>query len=289
MEENNIDSKKYSLSVRQIVIGLFFIISAIITGTFLLTKELISDKNEALETQNIQKSETIEKLEKKLQDKELGLDNKNTKYSSESAPYSSTNDTSQVNNLLRKIEQLQKEKDNLYKEYIKISYTNLNPKSELSQLIKELNSKDEDIVEKAIEGLFLLKDSLSVQVLQDYYFENIEALSSYSTTLDWINLMWDINYDIGIDFTVKLFTNSDQAISDVAFWYFDKNIVGKKLMTKISNELKPIAMTNKSSFVRTRAKYIITEYEKRMNNESVKDRSMYEILLDIEKAIKDLN
>jgi hypothetical protein len=136
----------------------------------------------------------------------------------------------------------------------------------------------------------MLKDSSSLEIMRKYYFDNIDEFSSGFRTMDWINFMWDINYDVGIDFTIELLKLDEPYTSEYAFTFFKQFIVGNELMNKIIEKLKPVALTHESPIVRTRAKYIIKEYKHRMETEENSDnRSIMEVLLDIEKYLKENN
>ena len=277
MIQNSIEKKKLSLSVTQVITGLFALIVIVVGATYLITKDSISDNNEALKTVNEHLDKELESYKKK--DSKIPI-----------VTMESTSDSTQVKELFEKINKLEKERDILYKELIATSYSALDPKSELQQLLKALKSKDENLRKDALKALFMLKDSNSLEIMRKYYFDNLDEFSNGFRTMDWINFMWDINYDVGIDFTIDLLQLDEPYTSEYAFTFLKQYIVGNDLMNKIINKLKPVALTSESTIVRTRAKYIIKEYNYRIETDDKHDsRSIMNVLLDIEKLLKEKN
>lgn len=283
------ENKIYKFNLKTIVIVIFTTITIVGGSVFTIVKLSMDDKNSALEFSVSEKTKVIE--EQKGQITQLKKSKKLT-YPIPSTPnyIAQNNEDDEIVKLKEKVNQLENERNEILNELINKSYNNLDPKSELSILINELSSDSLELRKKALEGLFILKDPKSINALLAYYFNNINEATKFKYYLDWIDLITELNKDAGQDFVIEMLKSDDDYMSRWAYKYFLEDIQTKDEMKEIIIKLNPIALNNPNTLIRTRAKTIISNFNKIIEtNEKIPDnRSLFRVLLDIEKKIDNL-
>ncbi len=285
MTENN----TYKFSLKTIVIVLFFTITVVGGAVYTIVRLSMDDKNSALEFSISEKTKKLkEQKDEILRLKESG----NLTY-----PIQSTTDyiaegteNKEIIELKEKVIQLENERNIILNELVLKTYENLDPNSELSTLIKELSSDSYEIRSKAIEGLFIIKDPKSINALLAYFFKDSKEATNIKYYNDWINLITTLDKNAGNDFVIEMLKSDDKYMSHWGYDYFLDDMENKEEMKELIIKLQPIAINHANTLTRTRAKKIISEYTKVIeNNEALPDnRSMFRVILDIEKKIDDL-
>jgi len=283
------ENKIYKFNLKTIAIVIFTTVTIVAGSVFTVVKLSMDDKNSALEFSVSEKMKVIE--EQKGQITQLKI-SKKLIYAIPSTPkyIAQNNEDDEIVKLKEKVNQLENERNAILNELINKSYTNLDPKSELSILINELSSDSLGLRKKALEGLFILKDPKSINALLAYYFNNIKEAIQFKYYTDWIDLITDLNKDAGQDFVIEMLKNDDDFMSRWAYKYFLEDIQTKEEMKEINIKLNPIALNSPNTLTRTRAKTIISGFNRILEtNEKIPDnRSLFRVLLDIEKKIDNL-
>lgn len=143
---------------------------------------------------------------------------------------------------------------------------------------------------KALEGLFILKDPKSINALLAYYFNNPEEANDFKYYPDWIEMISELNKEAGQDFAIEMLKSENDYMSFWGYSFFLEDIKSKDEMKQLISKLNPITINNSNVLTRTRAKYIIADYTNRLKNkdEIYDNRSMFRVILDIEKKIDSL-
>lgn len=283
------ENKIYNFSLKTIAIVIFTTITIVGGSVFTIVKLSMDDKNSALEYSVSEKANIIE--EQKYEITQLKKSN-NLTYPIPSTPNYITqgNEDDEIIKLKEKVNQLENERNVILNELIKKSYDNLDPKSELSILINELSSDSLELRKKALEGLFILKDPKSINALLAYYFDNIDEALRFKYYPYWIELITELNKEAGQDLAIEMLKSDDDYMSLFAYRYFLEDIQTKDEMDEVIIKLNPIALNNPNTLTRTRAKTIISNFNRIIEtNEKIPDnRSLFRVLLDIEKKIDNL-
>lgn len=282
------EDKKYRFSLKTIVIVLFTILTISIGATYALISSMISDKNEAL---NISLRDKEKKIDEQRKEIHSLKQNKNHPLEATTTILVDTTGNIEIDKLKRKITVLESERNNLLNELVSKSYDELNPKSELSILINGLNSDSIKTRRNAVQGLFILKDPMSINALVNYFFSNQEEATYNKILLEWIWLITDLNEQAGLDFMLELLKNDDERTSKNGFERLMENVKKKEKMQVLIKKLQPIALNHQNTLVRTRAKILIKEYTYIIEGkkEIPDNRGMFRVLLDIEKKIDKMN
>ena len=283
------DNKIFSFNLKTIIIALFSIITVVGGSVYTIVKLSMDDKNSALEISVSERNTKIIELEEKLD--ELNRINK-VAYPIESTTeyIAEGNNNSEIEKLKERVNQLENERNKILNELILKTYNDLDPKSELSVLIKELSSDSKEKRKKALEGLFILKDPKSINALLAYYFNNPEEANEFKYYPDWIEMISELNKEAGQDFAIEMLKSENDYMSYWGYKFFLEDINSKDEMKQLVLKLNSVAINNPNTLTRTRAKYIIADYTNRLKSEDdINDnRSMFRVILDIEKKIDNI-
>jgi len=252
----------------------------------------MDDKNSALVLSLTEKEKEIVKQEeiiKKLNSVTINS-NLNDPIPSTSQILSSDKESPDIKDLKNKITLLENERNDLLNELIEKSYNNLDPNSELSVLIKELKSDSADLRKNAAIGLFILKDSKSINALINFYFSHNEEARRIEPEFRWIRLIKNMNNESGLDFAIEIMKNEEDYISRWGYDFLLEDMRDKQSMELLIKKLNPIALNHQNSLVRTRAKKLINNYKLYIDGEQElpDNRSLFQVLLDIEKKVNKL-
>lgn len=283
------EDSTYKFSLKAIIITLFTLITVVGGATSSIVKLSMDDKNSALEYSVSEKRKII--AEKNIELKKIKHDI-NLVYPIQSTLGYMTDGTedNEILELRKKVNVLENERNSILNELVLKTYKNLDPKSELSILIKELSSDSLEIRAKAVEGLFIIREPKSINALLSYFFKDVNEATHFKYYNEWTELITSLDKLAGYDFVIEMLKSDDKYMSFWGYRYFLKDVDGKDEMKIIIKKLQPIAINNINSLVRTRSKKIISNYNEVIGNkESLHDnRSLFRLLLDIEEKVDKL-
>jgi len=286
------ENKEYKLSLKTIVIVLFTTITVVGGAVYTIVKLSMDDKNSALEL-------TISEKEKELKKQVTLIEKLNSRnQSTHNIPIPSISqvvsgtdeDSPDVDKLKSRIALLEKERNDLLNELVEKTYNNLEPTSELATLINELKSDSNEIRERGAKGLFILREPKSINALINYYFDYNREARRIEPEFRWIRLIRRMNNEAGLEFAIEIMKYDDDYISRWGYDYLYDDIRDKQAMELLVKKLNPVALNHQNSLVRTRAKKLINNYNDFINGkiELPENRSLFGILLDIEKKVDEL-
>jgi hypothetical protein len=198
----------------------------------------------------------------------------------------------EARSLLAKINDLESEKIALVSELAKYAKDALDPKSELFPLVTQLDSSSEKDRVQALDGLFGLRDARCIPHLVAYYNQHTEEATRHPGTeiWRWFNLLFGMDRQAGIAFTIDVLTGKDEFNATEAYEFLRDSEFDANDAAKVSDRLREVALRNKDALTRTRAKLLLQYYESRNRPGFQKrdDRSLMDVLLDIESDIKKL-
>jgi hypothetical protein len=141
-------------------------------------------------------------------------------------------------------------------------------------------------------GLFSLRDPRSIPYLIAYYNKSPdEATRGANTSIwQWFNLLLSLDRQAGITFMLNVLAAGDRHLGDTALKFLRNTIDGPEEIAKTKERLNEIALHNDDALTRTRAKLLLEHYNARSKPgyQEIDDRSIMEVVLDIESEIKKL-
>lgn len=208
------------------------------------------------------------------------------------ATLEASSNSAEVKSLVAKINNLESERNELLNNLLKHAKNALDPKSELYPLVNQLDSGSEQKRARALEGLFSLRDPRSVPYLIAYYNKHPqEATTGDNTEIwRWFNLLFDLDRPAGLSFMLNVFAGGSQLNADFAYRDLRGMAGDTKDVSAIRGRLREIALRSPDALTRTRAKLLLQDYQE-WNKPGFKqpdNRSIMEILLDIERDVKKL-
>jgi hypothetical protein len=250
-------------------------------ATFAITKYATENRVAALEREVAQKEKAIQQLKPSVSNIDA------TPYIPEATLQAGPN-KQEAQQLVNKIQGLETEKRALISELSKYSQNTLDPKSELFPLVKQLESSSTAERLRALQGLFSLKDPRSIPYLVSYYKRSPdEATQDFNTNIyEWFNLLLHLDRPTGITFILDVLSSGDRYRTLVTVEYL-KRLGDKADVAKIIPRLQEVALYSKDAQIRMQAKLLLQEYQL-PSFKPKEPRSMYDILLDIEAAVKKL-
>ena len=81
-------------------------------------------------------------------------------------------------------------------------------------VVGQLASTDDNKQEQALRGLFELKDPRSLHSLISYFYGQPEGEIGRVSIYDWLDLIWELDWKIGIEFTTKLLERNNTHYSN---------------------------------------------------------------------------
>jgi len=185
----------------------------------------------------------------------------------------------------------EKRKNEIIKKIVLVQADIFDPSSEISSLANLLKSSNKDERRNAIVGFFEIKNPNTALYLSDYFFSHQgETTSGYMPSImEWIKLFDNFGLDEGLLFCINLIKEGDYFNSRTGYRELNYKVLSGIDISKFESELKSIALMSKDPLKRTWAKTIQNNSDEIKKNASiVKDRrSLFNILLDIEKLLQD--
>ena len=301
--EQNVDNQQRKIKMKDLTITKIIgwvgaIILAVAAGTFTLTKYSNEQTTEALKQQiEIERQKRIE-VEKKLKSpnesqnpisvipaKELAAELKNP----------------EILELASRLEILEKEQRSLIEKISSKSVSSLDPRSELSVLIDQLNSEDAEKEGKAIDSLFELNDPISFGPLVNYFLKSPEnATQGYNPGIgSWYDFFVNLDESAGIEFVVGQLDSTYRFNSGVAYSVLNRELDSIERIDNALPSLKNLAIRSKNSPARAYSKILIERLSERKeeiisekeeeNHEPSEKPSLRDLVEEVLKEVKSLN
>ncbi|ANQ48600.1 hypothetical protein MY04_1223 [Flammeovirga sp. MY04] len=286
------ENNEYKFNLKTIVAVLFTTITVVGGAVYSVVKLSMDDKNSALELTISEKEKEIKKQETLIN--KLNKTSKSTHNVTIPAisqvRVEKEDDSPELDKLKSRIAILEQERNELLNELVEKSYNTLDPNSELITLLNELKSDSADIRIRGVNGLFILREPKSINALVNYYFDHNKEARRVETEIRWITLIRRMNDEAGLEFAIEIMKYNDDYISRWGYDYLYEYIRDKQVMNILIKKLNPVALNHQNSLVRTRAKKLIKNYDDIISGkiELPDNRSLYGILLDIEKKVDNL-
>ena len=248
------NNKVSEMTIASIITWGITLLGLVAAGVFAITKYMNSNAIRALEDRVRLKDDKIREYEQKLSTGELFAQ----KYLPAHAVAAGLND-SNIESLVTKIEELEKQKEQLLLEVSTKAASSLDPRSELSTLLAQLESDDEAVRAKAIDGLFTLRDPLSFLPLVKY-LENRpdEATGGRNPYIGkWFSLFIEAGGIAGVEFVAAQLENPQGIWSESSFSTLNYELDTVQLIEDAIPVLENIALRSSSSLARTKAKVLI--------------------------------
>lgn len=230
------------------------LLGLVAAGVFAITKYMNSNAIRALEDRMRLKDDKIRKYEQKLSAAEPSAQ----KYLPAHEVAAELNDTD-IKSLVSKIEELEKQKEQLLSEVSIRAASSLDPRSELSTLLAQLESEDEAVRAKAVNGLFTLHDPLSflplIKFLENRHDEATGGQNPYIG--EWFSFFIETGGTSGVEFIAAQLESPRAGWSDMAFSKLEYKLDTTQLVDEAIPVLENIALRSTSSLVRVKAKVLI--------------------------------
>ena len=281
---------KTPFTLSQVIAGAFALIVVVAGGTFTLTTYSSSQQTELLKLKNKELIKELRVEKNKTNDVNLKANFNKTNIipevvlNQESGP--------ELKKLALRISDLEKERANLLSRFADQSIDKFNPKGEVSKLIIQLNSSKQEMRLSAVKGLFNLKDKQTFSSLVAYFHKYPEEATRSESIVDWIWFLFDLDEIAGTEFAIQLLESDISNYSEIAYQKLEREIKSKKAAESAVPLLRSIALQSSSSLSRTRAKILLRTIERRIKEKYFSkdhdERSLFRVLLDIEKLIKNM-
>ena len=170
-----------------------------------------------------------------------------------------TNISDRYIELVTRISDLEREREVLIKELVDDSINVLDPTSELSGLLEQLNDGSAKEREQAVTALFALEDIRSIPSLIAHLNNRRREALNQKYLFQWYDFMWNVDMPSAITFAIsELESTDDERISDAFSELMKAPIEGSEdYLREMINNLEAIAVTNSNALIRTNAKLVI--------------------------------
>jgi len=295
MKTKNSAGHETQVSVRTIFRWSSIVLPTVVAATFAITKYASSEHTATLRT-------ALEAATQREQDVLQKLHTLTARESSErQAPIlpdvtiEAAGDSADLKELATRISKLEEERDQLLNQLAQGSQDALEPSSELATLIRQLSSKEPELRKQAVRGLMELKDPRSATALTKYFYEQTDELHPGGLSIyDWLNGLRSIEPRSAMRFAIQLLESDNEYFADAAYFMLCKEDLNAASIEQSISTLEGLALRSENSLTRTRAKLLVKEYSGRFKARTDEgrredSRSLYQVLYDIEKAVKSLS
>lgn len=254
-----------TITIQQAVTWGIPTLAAIIGATFALTKYSNANAMRALEDRLKLKDDKLRDFETQLhfpQKSERDDAHARAVYLPMQAAASQISDP-EATELAKRIEDLEHQRELLLSELSTRATASLDPRSELSNLLSQLQSSDNAVRRKAIEGLIVLKDPLSFPALMNFLMSNSdEATSGNNPRINqWFSVLIETGGPKGAEFVVSQIEGTDPSWSEAAFSAIRYDLDTPELIDGAMPSLESVALRHSSTATRTKAKMLIQHLE----------------------------
>jgi hypothetical protein len=206
-------------------------------------------------------------------------------------------DVRSVDALAQKLAAVERERDALIQDLSQNALGSLDPNSELPVLLNELRSGEQKVRIHALDGLFVLRDRRSFAYLAAHFKSHMDDVDGTEHGWGpWYSLLIDLDPHAGIEMVVGELDSERYLRSSVAYDALNAKIKTVELIDIAKPCLESFALRSQNSFARTRAKVFLDRLAQRRsemeqgkaNGGDNDNRSLYEVLLNIEKVVLKL-
>ena len=242
------------MTVTSIITWGITLLGLVAAGVFAITKYMNSNAIRALEDRIRLKDDMIRENKKISIAAELSTQ----KYLPAKEVAAELNDTD-IKSLVSKIEELEKQREQLLSEVSIRAASSLDPRSELSSLLTQLESKDETVRAKAINGLFTLRDPSSFLPLIKFLENHTdEAAGGLNPSIgEWFSFFIDTGGTSGVEFIAAQLESPRPVWSDIAYLKLEYRLNTTQLVDEAIPVLENIALRSTSNLARVKAKVLI--------------------------------
>lgn len=242
------------------------IVLAVAGGVFGLTKLITRQNEKALKRDKEEAEKRAVNAEKQLATLSSSRGTEDAKLPTPRLPVDVKNQD--VSELTEKISELEKEKVQLLDQLSEKTVSSLDPRSELSILVKQLKSDDEDLRSQAIIGLFVLKDPASFSPLIKFLVADRKEATGKNNPgiLSWYELLIELDPEGGIEFAVKELESENDYLSRSAYRTLIWELKSVESIEAALPHLKNLALRSESTLGRTHSKVLLSKLEERLKD-----------------------
>ena len=278
-----------TIEISKLVPWVGSIVVAVSIGVYTFTKYLNKQVVDAFQQRLNAKDEKLEDLKKQLEQYQTDIKNENIK---DLVLPNATKENLPIE-LINKYEQKRNELNDIIVIIQNASSNIFEPNSEISNLAELLKQDDTNARKNGVKGLLELRDDNITSLLLSYFFlHEKEATIGILTIGEWIRHFDSISKDTCISFCLNLIKNGENFNAQCAYeWLLNNHCqhnYGYEDLKPYIQELKVMAINHNEPLRRTWAKKLIEIYEflKDFPGLNLKQRGMYQIVLDIESYLK---
>ena len=246
-----------TITIQQVITWGIPILIASVGATFAITKYNNANARRVLEDRLKLKEDKIKEYAVRLSESQHSADSP-LKHS----PVREMNrqlNGKETSDLTNQIDALEAERDRLLSELSNRATASLDPRSELSNLLSQLKSADKETRNKAVQGLFALKDPLSFIPLVNYLENHTDEATKGSNVYlgAWFTALIQIGGPKGAEYIASHTESTRQSWSEAAFSNLQYTLSTPELIDGAIPALERCALTHPSTFTRTQAKVLI--------------------------------
>lgn len=191
--------------------------------------------------------------------------------------------------LAKRIEDLEHQRELLLSELSSKATASLDPRSELSNLLTQLQSSDKAVRSKAVEGLVVLKNPLSFPALVNFLVSHPDEATSGDNPfiIRWFSVLIETGGQKGAEFVVSQIEGSNPGWSEAAFSTVQYALDTPELIDGAMPSLESAALRHSSTAARTKCKLLIQslsakkkEYVERQKEREERERYRAELDAD---------
>ncbi|MEW5734561.1 MAG: hypothetical protein AB1921_06885 [Thermodesulfobacteriota bacterium] len=255
--------------------------AAIAAGTFALVKYSNANAIRALEDRLKLKDDRIHDFEEKIDALQVQIGDR-TPTATVYLPAIGT--TEEINNpkaqeIAKEIGELESKRDQLLSQLASLATVSLDPRSELSGLLAQLESNDQEVRSKAIDGLMELKDPLSFPALVDFLMKHPdESISRRNPPINkWFSTLIAADSQKGVEFVVSQIESDQPGWADVALTTIRYELDRSELIDAAIPSLESVALRHPSPTTRTKAKILIQHLKEKKKQHEEREKRYEEI------------
>ena len=256
------------LSMKQIIPWVGAIVVAIALATYTITKLSIQSHILALEEKLDGARDSAKEAENEISRLKTKKIHNTASQESQNYIQNTSKEIPKFENIVERIDALEKERNILLQELASKSQDSLDPKSELMTLISGLSSDNFDIRAKSVRGLFELKDKKAFNSLVAYFHKYPDEATDIEPINGWYDELISINEEAAAEFIVKQLESEMRRHSYWAYDALQTKIREIGALQNITKDLEYIAFRSSSTLARTRAKLLLKSYGEKLDKDA---------------------
>ena len=230
-------------------------IVAIIAGTYAVTRYISNERIETLKTIVQEKADKIESIREKKESESI----------IPSERIAENSDDPEIKDLALRIEELETQKRALVSKISEKAVASLDPLSEVSNLLSELQNKDSETIGKVIDSLFKFHDPILFKPMLEFFINNRElATAGYNPSpASWYEYFIKIDEESGLHFVIKELANPDRNDAQRVYTVLKYEVDTIKKIDISIPILEELSLSSSQSSVRANAKILLTMLKQR--------------------------